>query len=142
MLWSTTRHDVQTGLQHGRVTTCHCLQAPLSTLKQRTRKSIQLCKIKARSAQQASQTTVVTRTQDAWPLRTVRKAGCAYLQATVRLSMCHQKETRDESTQLEKITACSAQQAHNYLEVFHHLSENNGCETNATACSADSKSWV
>ena len=35
MLWSTTRHDVQTGLQHSRVTTCHYLQAPLSTLKQR-----------------------------------------------------------------------------------------------------------
>ena len=53
----------------------------------------------------------MTPTQVAWPLRTIRLAGCVYIDATVRKSMYHQKETQDEPIRKGKITACSPQQA-------------------------------
>ena len=55
--------------------------------------------------------TVMTPMHGAWPLRTVRIAGCDYIDATVRKSMCHQKGTQDEPIHKGKITACSPQQA-------------------------------
>ena len=80
-------------------------------MTKKTRNSIQRCNIRQRSTQQAEHTTVMTPIQVAWPLRTIRLAGCVYIDATVRKSMYHQKETQDEPIHKGKITACSPQQA-------------------------------
>ena len=66
---------------------------------------------RSKHAQLNKHATDVTRTPTAGPLQTVRKAGSAYLHATVRLSTCqqNQKETRVESTHSEKTKPCSGQ---------------------------------
>ena len=77
----------------------------------------------------------MTPIQVAWPLRTIRLAGCVYIDATVRKSMNHQKETQDEPIHKGKITVCSPQQATDST-VQDQRTLYNDCETKTRCVTA------